>query len=143
MAVKRKDVDLKNQTFKIIVSKGARKSEELRAINEHALNFWREICEGAKPEDYLFSKGLKAGSVLIDKWQISKRWRIHVKEKLGIEADFYSLKHLHTTRVIDKYGRDLAAGLNGHKSNKMNDEHYDLLKDKRALDQGKTIDIKL
>lgn len=141
--LQRKDVYLNDQTYKVLVKKGQQYIEELRAINVNALPLWKEICSGAKNDDYLFSKGLTPGPTKIDAWQISKRWREHVKKKLGITEDFYAFKHLHTTKVIDKYNRDLAAGINGHKTTKMNDKHYDIFYKQRMLDDAKKINISL
>lgn len=143
LSVRRKDVDLKRQVFKVTVKKGRQYTEEVRAINYKAVPLWVQLCEGTPPGAYLFSEGLIPGPVKIDPWQISKRWREHVKKKLGITADFYSLKHLHTTRVVQAYGAELAAGINGHKSGVMNAQHYDVLKDSRALEEAKNIDISL
>lgn len=143
MQVKRSDVDLDSQIFKVTVKKGPHYYEEYRAINDHALEIWAEACEGAPDNHYIFSKKLKHGPVAIDEWQVYKRWRVHVKQKLGIEADFYSLKHLHTTKIIDHYNTDLAAAINGHKSDKMNAKHYDLLRKERLLEQAKKANVKL
>jgi len=49
-----------------------------------------------KKEDYIFSKYLETGKTSNRPEQITRRWKRHVKDKLGIEADFYSLKHLNT-----------------------------------------------
>lgn len=143
MSIKKRDVSLRSQTFKITVKKGRSYAEELRAINNNALPFWEELLTGAKDADFLFSKNLEPGPDKIDEWQISTRWRKHVKKKLGIEADFYSLKHLHTTKLIEAYGAQLGASVNGHKSTKMNEEHYDILRKQRLLEQAKNIDLEL
>ena len=141
MQVKRKDVDLKNRTFKITVKKGQYYFEELRAINKNAHDLWVEVCSEAKPNQYLFGRGLEPDDVPIDPWQISKRWREHVKKKLNIDADFYSLKHLHTVKVIEAYNAEVAANVNGHKSTAMNDRHYDIHKKQRDLERAKNLDI--
>lgn len=143
LSVRREDVDLKRQVFKVTIKKGRQYTEEERAINYKILPEWVQLCKGAPPGHYLFSAGLVPGPVMIDPWQVSKRWKVHVKDKLGITADFYSLKHLHTTRVIQAYGAELAAGINGHKSGVMNAQHYDVLKESRALEEAKKIDISL
>lgn len=139
--VKKSDVDLNAQTFLVTVNKGKNKTQELKAINNKVMHLWEELISDAEKEDYLFSKHLRPGPVQINEWQISKRWREHVKVKLGIEADFYSLKHLHTTKVIDLYSRDLAMAANSHKSNRMNDLHYDVARKKRLLEEAKKMNI--
>lgn len=141
LRVKKEDVDLEKQVFKIVMNKGRFYSEQLRGINNAALPYWRELVEAAEEGQYIFSKNLKPGAAAIDAWQISKRWRVHVKDKLGITADFYALKHLHTTRVIEQYGEDLAAGINGHTSTAMNSLHYDANKKARQLRQAKNLQV--
>ena len=39
---------------------------------------------------------------MVRREQFARRWRVHVKEKLGINVDLYSLKHLNTTEVMDE-----------------------------------------
>ncbi len=143
MRLQMKDIILDKQLFKIQVKKGRTYQEEWRAINDSVLGLWKETCKNANKHDFLFSKGLIPGPVKIDEWQISKRWREHVKKKLGIEADFYAIKHVHTTKVTEYYGRLLASKINGHKSTKMNDRHYDILRESRLLEEAKSIDVKL
>lgn len=141
--LKRKDIDLKNQRFKVLVKKGRAYEEQWRAINNNALKYWNELYNAAGLKEYIFSYNFCPGTVKIASRQVSDKWRKYVKNRLGINADFYSLKHLHTTKVINLYDRNLAAGINGHKSTKMNDEHYDVLHQKRVMDEAKKIDISL
>lgn len=141
--VKKHDVDLNNQQFKILVKKGKEFEEQLRAINNNVLHLWIEICKSAKKDDYIFSYNFSPGTTKIDAVQVSRKWKKHVKDKLKITADFYSLKHLHTTKVIDLYSRNLAAGINGHKDTEMNDRHYDTLHNRRVLERAKNIDISM
>lgn len=141
--VKKEDVNLKAQTFKIIVLKGNQQTEELRAINNNVLRLWTELMEIAKPNDYIFSKKLMPGQTKIDSAQITRRWRSHVKKKLGINEDFYALKHKYLTKVIEVKGKNFAAGLAGHTSISMLDKHYDLNGKQRILDDGKNINISI
>ena len=41
---------------------------------------------------------------------------LHIKNKLGIECDFYSLKHLNTDQTSAELGLNAAAAHNSHKS---------------------------
>ena len=75
--------------------------EVYRTIKDIALQLWVEILKDAKPEDYLFSIGLKPGSKKIIREQITRRWNVYVKKKLNILADFYSLKHLNIDETAD------------------------------------------
>jgi hypothetical protein len=55
-------------------------------------------------EIYLFSRNLRIGYESIRPDQVSRRWDKYVKDKetgLGIDVDFYSLKHLNTTEMMD------------------------------------------
>ena len=72
--------------------------------------------EGCGSKDFIFSKGLKPGPKGIRADQISRRWRVHIKKKLGITCDFYSLKHLNTDQTSARLGLSLASAHNSHKS---------------------------
>src|SRR5690606_6720258 len=97
----------------------------------------------ADPNDYIFSYSFSPGPTKIQARQVSNKWRKYVKDELGVTADFYALKHLHTTKVIDLYDRNLAAGINGHKSNAMNDKHYDISHQQRIIETAKKIDVSI
>src|SRR5436190_9434491 len=56
--VKKADVDLENQMFKVTIKKGRYYKEVNKPIKNIALKFWREIYAKANDNDYLFSKGL-------------------------------------------------------------------------------------
>lgn len=141
--LKRKDIDLENNRFKVVVKKGRYYEEQWRAINKNALKYWVELYNAAGVNDYIFSFNFCPGQTKIAARQVTDKWRKYVKRRLGINKNFYLLKHLHTTKVIDLYDKDTAAGLNGHKSTRMNDEHYDTRKHQRILEQGKMINVKL
>ncbi|MEX2349523.1 MAG: tyrosine-type recombinase/integrase, partial [Flavobacteriaceae bacterium] len=97
------DVDIDNQEYKTIILKGSDPHEVTKVIIEEVVPLWRELLKGAKPNDYLFSRGLKSGKESINSYQITKRWLRLVKtsdkikdsngEVLNITADFYALKH--------------------------------------------------
>ena len=81
--------------------------------------------------DFLFSKGLIPGVIEIQTSQISKRWRRLVKKQLNITADFYSLKHLHTTEVVEMLGDKEAALHNSHIGTNMVNQVYDIRRKSR------------
>ena len=141
--LKRQDVDINNQRFKVLVKKGRSFEEQWRAINNNALNYWIELYNAAGIKDYIFSFNFCPGTTQIAARQVSDKWRKYVKNRLGIDKDFYLLKHHHTTKVINLYDHNLAAGINGHKSTKMNEKHYDMHHQKRIIEEAKKIDISL
>jgi integrase len=110
LRVKGSDVDLVAQKYRVLVKKRKNWVWIWKTIKDVALPYWTEAMKRCLPDDYLFSEGLEPGSRQIRPEQITRRWRRHVKEPqgkisgtggLGINIDFYSLKHLHTTEVLD------------------------------------------
>lgn len=118
------DVNLKKQTAKYLVKKGRQFVEVERVIKDIALPYWEEIMKEAKPDDYLFSKGLKPGPASIRADQIKRRWRVHVKEKLGFTSGQYALKHLHSDEITAALDAAHAARINAHTSERMVNEVY-------------------
>ncbi len=131
MRLKVSDVDLANKRFKMVIKKGSYYREVWRTIKDIALPFWIELIRNSTENDFLFSKGLTPGSIEIQPYQINKRWYRLVKKKLNITADFYSLKHLHTTEVVELIGAKDAAMHNGHTSTSMVSKVYDVRKETR------------
>ena len=126
MKVRTTDVDLHNQRFKVIIKKGVQYQEVWKTIKGIAIQYWVLALEGAEKGDYIFSKGLKPGKEPIRSFQIGKRWYRLVKLKLNITADFYSLKHLHTTEVVEMLNEVEAAKHNSHTSTSMVKNIYDV-----------------
>ena len=114
LAVKKKDVDMDNQRFKVTVKKGKKHQEEWRPIKSIALTLWLELSGEASDNDYLFSLSLRPGIKLIRREQVTRRWRRHVKKKLGITADFYSLKHSNLDDIARIAGMETAQKAAGH-----------------------------
>lgn len=143
LRVIKSDVDLHNQRFKMTIQKGREYREVWRTIKDLALNFWQEILlEATHDSDFLFSKGLKPGFEKIQPYQIGKRWYRLVKKKLGIKADFYSLKHLHTTEIIDLINESEAAKHNEHTSTAMVIGIYDVKRNERKHSKVKSLNNK-
>lgn len=111
MGVKKSDVDLSQQQFKVLIKKGQDMREVYKPIKDVVMGDWKELLESAKPGDYLFSRGLKPGKSRIRPEHVTRRWKNHVKIKLGIAADLYSLKHSN----LDEISGALAAHEKGIK----------------------------
>ncbi len=126
LKVKGKDVDLEKQQIKVTVIKGSSRREVFKTLKDLALPFWKEALTRCHKEDYVFSQGLKPGAVMIDPKQITRRWKTHIKDMkgkdgkpiggLGITADFYSLKHLHSDQVASLLTLEEAGRHNNHTS---------------------------
>ncbi|HJV19267.1 MAG TPA: tyrosine-type recombinase/integrase [Sediminibacterium sp.] len=124
MALRETDVNLQQQKFKVLIKKGKSSREEWRTIPDSCIELWRQVVREAKPGDYLFSEGLLPGDKKISSRQITKRWRVHVKEKLGITADFYSLKHSNLDEVSAQLGVLAAQAMAGHSTPVVTMNHY-------------------
>lgn len=144
--VQGKHIDLDNQRYRVLIKKRRKKRWVWKTIPDLTLPLWREAVAGCGMEQYVFSKWLKPGDKKIDPRLITKRWKRLVKDKLGIDADLYSLKHLYDTEIIDEVmaeekARQLAlktvAAINDHTSGKMVDEVYDVGKEARRHEAAK------
>ncbi len=135
-------VDLERQRYKILVKKRRQMAWVWKTIKDIAMPFWISAMQNCQPQDYVFSVGLKPGPTPINPKQITRSWRYHVKKKLNINIDFYSLKHLHTTEVLDILEDQSADSVkeiaehNSHTSGAMVVQIYDV---KRADRHGKKI----
>lgn len=137
--VKEADVDLPNQRYKVIIQKGREHREVWKTIKNIVLPQWTDIMLQASKGDFVFSKGLKPGVSQIQPYQVTKRWYRLVKNKLGIKADFYSLKHLHTTEVVDLLSEKEAAKHNEHTSTAMVVGIYDVKRKDRQHNNVKEL----
>ena len=138
LAVKKEDVDIKNQIVKYTVNKGRAPRIEERPIALGVIHLWQEVYDLALPNQFIFSVGLVPGNKQIRTEQIKRRWHDKVnksKDKggLGIAATWYSLKHLYTDRLAALYDTSLPAFLNKH-SQVMTEKHYAVNVTKRKND---------
>ena|ERR1035437_265307 len=140
MKLKRKDIDLEKQTFVITIKKGNVYKEVLRPIKTIALNFWIESIATAGEDDYIFSKDLLPGRIPIQSFQITKRWNLHVKKKLGIQEDFYSLKHLNLDQTAEQLSIEDAAAMASHSSPLITSKYYTAYESKRQMERLKLLD---
>jgi integrase len=139
MKVREQDVDIANQRFKITIQKGKEYREVWKVIKDIVLPIWNQVVLECNEGDYLFSRELRPGSNAIQSYQIGKRWNRHVKKKLNIAADFYSIKHLHTTEVVDLLSDIEAAKHNDHRSTAMVNRVYDVKRKDRTTGKVKTL----
>jgi integrase len=119
LALRKDDgIDLSRQEFQITVKKGSRAKKDIRVIHDDVFPLWKEIIDQAGPGQFLFSKYLKPGDLMIHKDQICRRWAKYVKASvkdggLNIKKDFYSLKHLNVDNIAaetDIFHAQLAVG---------------------------------
>jgi integrase len=116
LRVQGEHVDLKNQRVKYLMLKGNQHEWVFRTIKDIVLPLWQEALRDCRPKDFVFSIGLRPGTSSIRPDQVCRRWRTHIKKKLGIDCDFYSLKHLNTDQTSAILGLNAAAAHNSHKS---------------------------
>lgn len=137
--VRVKDVDLIKQTFRVIIKKGRSVREVEKAINNDIVHLWKELINDCPKDFYIFSIGLIPGEKLIRYEQLTRRWRVHVKKKLGITSDLYATKHLRTTNISEKMGTKTASEMNSHTSEAMVRSIYDTGYTNRNLERLKNI----
>lgn len=138
MRLKVKDVNLENQEFNTIIEKGKVKKNVTKVILKEAIPLWQDVINEANKNDYLFSRGLKPGKKPIKPYQITLRWKNHVKNKLNVKADFYALKHA----FLDTLDEDVAQKIASH-TNLRTTAIYRINQDKRDREALKEIDVKL
>ncbi len=151
LRVKVKDVDLKKSEYKVLIKKGRLNAIVTKPINNQISYLWKEILneskkEGntaifSKPDDYVFSKGLVWGKSSISRAQITRRWKVHVKDKLGITADFYAFKHAYLDKVSEVLSINDAQKLASHTSDKMLRKHYAMGEGQRQIERLKEVEI--
>lgn len=140
---KDKKINLQEQTFIIRVIKGNQDKEDLRGISNEVLYLWQEIWDEAKSGQFLFSKGLVPGNKPIRNDQIGRRWNAHVKIKLSIKKDFYSLKATHTDAIADKLDIQHAQTADGHTTPVVTLKHYAKGEKKRQIARVNALPIKM
>jgi integrase len=129
------DVNLEKQVFKLFIKKGSQQREELRAIKNIALDFWKEQLDGAAPDNYIFSSNFKPGKRKTTPKHISNKWRLYVKEGLGIDIDFYSLKHLNLDETAKLLDAAAASKMAGHTSTMITLKHYLVNEEERKMEK--------
>lgn len=136
LRLKTDHVELNKLRYKVLVKKGSGGYKWIyRAIKEISVPYWEEVLKGAKKDLYVFSVGLEPGTTQIRREQINRRWRTHVKEKLGITADFRSLKHSNLDEISAQLSLKDAANAAGHTSTDMVVNHYAVGEKDRAMER--------
>ena len=136
------DVDLQNQFYKTLIKKGKQNIWVKRPIKDVAIPIWRKLLFGANYNHYVFSVGLVPGPESIRRDQINRRWKTHVKDKLGITSDFYALKHLNLDEITKSLSIEDAAFLAGHTSTSMVSKIYAVGEKERQIERVKKINNK-
>ena len=139
MLVKRKDVSLEGQYFIVTINKGKVAKEVRKPIKNIALPFWKKAIELAESDDYIFSKGLLPGKVPISSIQVTRRWNTHVKKKLQISEDFYSLKHLNLDQTAALLDLNDASAMASHTSQFVTLQHYAIGEKQRQIERLKNV----
>lgn len=134
-------VDIARQEFIVLVKKDKQYVESTRPIPDDILPLWVEVLSECQPGDYLFSVGYKPGPRPIDPNNTSKRWRILVKKKMGINKDEYSLKAHNTDTIDAQLDLEHAAAAAGHKSTKTTEKHYTPGHQQRKIDKLKKVKV--
>lgn len=139
MKVKRSDINLDEESFIITIKKGSFYKEIVRPIKKIAIPFWEKALASAAPDEFIFSKGLEPGKSEIKSYQITKRWNRHIKKKLGIKEDFYSLKHLNLDQTAEFLGINDASAMASHSSTAVTIKHYAINETKRQNERLKSV----
>jgi len=137
--LKYEDIDLDNLVYKSIVRKGGKPEIKVRPIKKVAVPIWEMAMRGAVKGQYIFSNGLVPGDRVIRRDQITRRWKEHVKKKLGIKADLYSLKHSNLTEISERTTAKTAAKAAAHSTDKMIRMHYDTTIEQREMNAVKNM----
>ena len=137
--LQRKDVDLDKQEFVILLEKGGQYKRCTKVILSPALEYWKEVCEECQsPDDYLFSLNFVPNKKIGHTEIVTRFWKRHVKDKLGIEADFYALKHY----MLDNLDSDTAMLLASH-TNQNTTAIYQVNKAKKERERLKQLEIQI
>jgi integrase len=135
--LQRKNINLEQQYFIVTLRKGRQAKEVVKPIKNVALPFWREAVHGSIDEDFIFSNRLCPGTSPVKSYQITKRWNRHIKKKLSIDADFYSLKHLNLDETSSLLNIEAAAAMASHASIGVTARHYAINEQNRHMEKLK------
>jgi integrase len=133
-SLQKKNVNLEKQEYKITIEKGHCYNETIKIILLNSLHFWTEIINECKSDnDYLFAKNLCPNKIKTQSFQITKRWKRLVKDRLvfkdgqiiakkellpndsnfeNIVEDFYSLKHAFLSSLPTEQAQKMASHTN-------------------------------
>lgn len=140
--VRKSEVDIINQTFIVTIKKGGMKEQVAKPIKDVALLYWQEVLANAQDNDFIFSKNLMPGPTPIQSYQLTKRWNRHVKKKLGIKEDLYSLKHVNLDETAEILNLEAASQMASHTSTAITLKHYTLNEKNRQNNRLKKVNNK-
>lgn len=132
-------VDLQQQKYRCIVKKRKRYTEVERTIKRAAIPFWQHFLKNCPDDHFLFGTLLKPGVKPMGEDMAGRYWNRYVKKDLGIDVDFYCLKHLNTSEIVDALDEKAAAELNAHTSTAMVIDIYDVNQKKRQHERLKEV----
>jgi integrase len=143
LRIKKEHIDLGKREFTVLVKKGRSERHEQRAILKLPFTCWEELYNQAKPDEYIFGEGLvpQMRNKPIRREQITRRWKRHLKNKHGVIADVYSLKHSFLEKLAKQYGIERAQRAAGHSTPVVTMNHYAIGEKQRQLDYLKEVDF--
>ncbi|HUZ60275.1 MAG TPA: tyrosine-type recombinase/integrase [Hanamia sp.] len=127
------DVNLERQVFQLFIKKGGRPKEVLRPIKDIAMEFWVKQLKDTSLDDYVFSSNFKPGKTKTTTKRIGEKWKEYVKEDLGINKDFYVLKHTNLDETADILDAEAAAKMAGHTTTVITLKHYLVNEEERKM----------
>lgn len=133
-------IDLDRQVYKCTIKKGKSRREVERTIKDVALPYWRYFLEGCADDQFVFGTNLLPGAKAMGVDMPTRYWQRYVKDPktgLGINVDFYSLKHLHTSEIVDLLDEEAAADMNKHTDTAMVVNIYDVKQKSRQHERLK------
>jgi integrase len=143
--VQKKDVNLKKQEYKITILKGNVRKEVMKVILPNTLPFWNELLSKCtSDDDFLFTRNLQPSLISTQPYQITKRWKRLVKDKLDVTADFYALKHLFLDELdkISDANSNISKGMADHTTD-ITEKVYLVTKTKRKNEALKNLNIQV
>lgn len=140
LRVTKEDVYLDQQMVKITIIKGKNRREVLKVIPNKVLPLWKELLN-EPGEPCMFSRHLKPGKKAVREEQIHRRWHSHVKIKLKMDIDMYSLKHLYLDSLDKHFDLKTASAAADHTETGVTRKFYTVGRDKRIREKLKTFEI--
>jgi len=131
MQLKPGSVDLVNQTYRCVIKKRKTYEEVDRTIKTIAIPFWEHFLKDCPADHFIFGPKLQHGLKPFGQDMPTLYWNKFVKKQpaeggLGIQIDFYALKHLNLTEISDQHGNAVAGDQAGHKDEAMVVQIYDV-----------------
>lgn len=88
------DVNLSKSVYTVTIFKKKKKYKIVsKPIHNDVMFLWQELMREAKPGQFLFGHGFKPGPNMYKSTTYSTWFKTYVKDSLGIQENFYTLKH--------------------------------------------------